>query len=103
MTTIRGSRNLLDLKWTPAAGNALLLRVQMWCARRWSESRDAALVLLAGHDAPGYLDSRANEAEWFAALLVVNRISLGIEPNEGRTFVAAAGETHPAQECAGQD
>ena len=67
--------------------NPRLVRVEMWCARFWVESRDAGLVALAAGDGKAYRRCRRDEQEWFAALLVVNRLSLEIEPMHGKGFV----------------
>ncbi len=68
-------------------GEHLLLRVEMWCARNWMEAKyKAKSADLAGAEA-AYLAHSIDERDWFAALLVVNRINLGLEPMEGKTFM----------------
>lgn len=67
--------------------NPTFRRMEMWCARLWIEARNAGLAALAAGDAREYQQQRHEEQEWFAALLVVNRLSLGIEPLRGETFL----------------
>lgn len=65
-----------------------LCRVEMWCARFWAESAEAAKRALAASDTTAYCRWRQEEKEWFGALLTVNRLTLGIEPNNGQSFVS---------------
>jgi hypothetical protein len=69
------------------AGAQMLVRVEMWCARFWIESRNATIEALACGDAAAFHKCRADAREWMEALLVVNRLSLGIEPQRGETFL----------------
>lgn len=69
--------------------NPTLRRVEMWCARWWCESQNSALAALADGDSAAYVVWRQDEREWMNALLIVNRISLGIEPMAGETFMGA--------------
>jgi hypothetical protein len=78
-----------------AAGERILKRVEMWCARHWCEARDAGLVALASGDLKAYQRQRHDEQEWFAAMLVVNRLTLGIEPLRGERFLDARLEVDP--------
>jgi hypothetical protein len=50
----------------------------MWCARHWVEAREAGMAALAMDDSKTYRRHRQEEYEWFGALLVVNRVILGI-------------------------
>jgi len=61
--------------------------VAMWCARQWAESRAAGLAALAEGDSQKYRRARHDEEEWFAAMLLVNRVQLGIEPLRGDSFM----------------
>ena len=72
---------------TKLAGNRLLARVEMWCAREWITAREAGLAALAAGNVSLYAARRQDENEWFDALLVVNRLNLGIEPLRGETFL----------------
>jgi len=51
-----------------------LWRVEMWCGRRWIESRDGGLAALAVGDLKLYQAFRADEQDWFHALLLVNKL-----------------------------
>jgi hypothetical protein len=73
------------------AGDRILRRVEMWCARNWYESQNAALEALAASDSAAYARLRQDEGDWMNALLIVNRVSLGIEPLAGETFMEAKG------------
>lgn len=73
--------------WEEGHEKPSLRRVEMWCARSWAEAKDAGLAALAEGDAREYQRQRHDEQEWFAALLVVNRLSLGIEPLRGESFL----------------
>ena len=68
--------------------NPTLRRVEMWCARNWVEAQNAGLAALAGGDSAAYAVWRQDEREWMNAMLIVNRISLGIEPMAGEFFTA---------------
>jgi hypothetical protein len=66
----------------------LMKRITMWCARRWAESLNAAVGALARQDPAAHAAHRQDADEWMQALVIVNRIPLGIEPQCGKKFVA---------------
>lgn len=72
---------------TRTQGDEVLRRVEMWCAREWITARESSMAALAAGDGKTYRAHQQDEGEWFAALLVVNRLNLGIEPLEGKTFL----------------
>ena len=49
-----------------------LTRVEMWCARLYSEAREGAMLALASGDMRQYRILNAAKREWQAALLVVH-------------------------------
>lgn len=67
---------------TPS-GAKILRRVEMWCARNWVEAKSSAAIAAERCDVYDHLRFRQDEREWLDALLVVNRIALGIEPLSG--------------------
>jgi hypothetical protein len=77
--------------WEENLPKPTLKRAEMWCARHWIEARDAGLAALATGDGRLYRRLRHDEQDWFAAMLVVNRILLDIEPLRGEKFMEAAG------------
>jgi hypothetical protein len=68
----------------------LMKRVTMWCARNWAESLEAATYALAAQDHAEHRRQRQDADEWMHALVVVNRIWLGIEPQDGARFLEAS-------------
>jgi len=86
MTATTTPATIVSADWEKLP-NPEVRRVEMCCARKWVEARDAGLIALAGRDLKAYQRSRHDEQEWFAAMLVVNRVILGIEPTRGETFL----------------
>jgi hypothetical protein len=68
----------------------LMKRTAMWCARQWAESLNAAVSALARQDHAAHRRLRADADEWMHALVVLNRIWLGIEPQDGTKFLEAS-------------
>lgn len=87
-----------------AAGERILKRVEMWCARHWIEARTAGLAALAEGNSALYCELRSEENDWFGAMLAVNRLFLGIEPLRGETFLddlETPSPSKPRKECSG--
>lgn len=68
-------------------GEEILKRVEIHCARNWMEARQDGMAALAANNSARYIILRHEEQEWFSAMLVVNRLILGIEPLVGATFL----------------
>jgi hypothetical protein len=65
----------------------LMKRTTMWCARRWAESLNEAVAALARKDHAAHRALRADADEWMQALVIVNRVALGVEPHHGACFL----------------
>lgn len=67
--------NLLEATASKAFCEALLFRVEMWCARKWCEVGASAAAALVLGNSEVYAFYRSEQREWLQAVLVVQKLT----------------------------
>lgn len=56
-----------------------LARIEMWCARSWFDAKEAAVRELVKGNVSEHTRHMQDAEDWFAALLIVNRLVIEME------------------------